>query len=103
MKQAITTRSFTRSDTMEYVGIGRLIVGDDEYIGELAGLGSVRDVREYQGELPEGARNAAHDASPQMAVGVGVKLSASPAAPASIQTTAKPFASGARSKRDRAA
>jgi hypothetical protein len=94
MKSAIAQRSFTRSDTREPVKVGQRISGADGYLMDLSRIGLVREVKDVA-EAPETKAN------PSPAVGREQVLSASPAAQASPQTSAKESGSGGKRKRKR--
>lgn len=79
MKTAITARTFRRSDTGRIVHANQVIQGEADYIDELRRNRMVREVKALTG-APE---NKEHPTP-----AVIEPLSASPAAPASPQTTA---------------
>jgi hypothetical protein len=97
MKQGTSTRVFTRSDNKERVRVGQVVVGGDDYINELARVGSVTGVKEAS---EEDLQNKAHEsAGNTKAAGGARQSSASQAAQAFKQTTANKSGGGGNKKR----
>jgi hypothetical protein len=92
MKEATAMRSFRRSDLGVPVRVGERILGREGYIDELAKIGLVREVAAAPA-APE------RKEAPISADGEARRSSASPAAQASLQTTANESGSGGARRR----